>query len=84
MNFILRNFFYGVGLTMLYLMYQLPAQTAEFAHLVAFVQADAFWKTVGCVAAILAGLDFALSGRPIVSVRPAVFGQGSSASKPTA
>ena len=84
MNFILRNFFYGVGLTMLYLMYQLPAQTAEFAHLVAFVHAAAFWKTVSCVAVILAGLDFALSGRPTISARPAVFNEGGSVSKPAA
>lgn len=81
MNFVLRNFFYGVGLTMLYLMTQLPPETAQFGDLVAFVHAAVFWKTVGCVAVLLAGLDFALSGRPIISARPPAFEQGASGAK---
>lgn len=81
MNFILRNFFYGVGLTMLFLMSQLPAETAQFGDLVAFLRTDVFWKTVGCVAAILAGLDFALSGRPMSSARPPAVEQGAKGAK---
>lgn len=81
MNCLLRNFFYAVGLTTLYLMTQLPAETAQFGDLVAFVHAAVFWKTVGCVAVILAGLDFALSGRPIITARPSALEQGASGAK---
>jgi len=71
MKFIVQNFFYGVGLTTLWLMSQLSPETAQFRDLVALMHSTAFWQISGCVAAMLAGLDLALSGRLVIPVRPA-------------
>jgi hypothetical protein len=72
MNFILRNFFYGIGLTTMYLMSKLSPETAQFRDLVTIFHAPAFWTIAGCVAAMLAGLDLMLAGRLLVPVSKVV------------
>lgn len=71
MNFIVRNFFYGVGLTTLWLMSQLSPETAQLRDLVALMHSSAFWQISGCVGAMLAGMDLVLSGRLVIPARPA-------------
>lgn len=83
MNFVLRNFFYGVGLVTLWLMAHLSPEKAEFRDLVVIMHAPAFWSISGCVAAMLAGMDFVLSGKAVVTARPAGPGKSSGGAQGT-
>jgi hypothetical protein len=69
MNSVVRNFFYGVGFTLLLFMTRVPAATVQFGDLVTFIQNSIFWTMAGCIGVILVSLEFALSGGKIISAR---------------
>lgn len=62
MNVLFRNFFYSVGLLMLFFMYGSDPSTVVFADLVRLVQSPIALKSVLVLTAIFIGLEFALSG----------------------
>lgn len=62
MNFVIRNFFYAVGLTMLLGLYNLDPATAHFGDLVQMVRSAMLQRLVGIITLILCGLDMLMSG----------------------
>lgn len=61
MNFVIRNFFYAVGLVALFALYSLDPAAAQFGDLVRLTHSPVAQKAVGLVTLILCALDF-LSG----------------------
>lgn len=62
MNYILRNFFDSVGLSLLLAALTLDPATAQFGNLLSILHSGNFWNTVGMLAMILVGLDLSWSG----------------------
>lgn len=62
MNYILRTFFYSLGLVLLFATFALNPSAAQFKDLLAMIHASIFWQAVGFVAITLAGADLVFSG----------------------
>lgn len=62
MNYILRTFFYALGLALLFASFALDPATAQFKDLLTVLHTTIFWKVVSLAAVTLAGADLVFSG----------------------
>jgi len=63
MTYILRIFFYALGLCLLICAYALNPATAAFRDLLVILHAGDFWQAVGLAFLTLIGADLVLSGK---------------------
>jgi len=62
MNMLFRNFFYSVGFTALFFLYQADPNTVSFADLVRLVQSARAQQLVLVFTALLVALEFTWAG----------------------
>ena len=62
MNYILRTFFYALGLALLFATFALNPSTAQFKDLLVVLHTTVFWQVVGLAAVTLAGADMVFTG----------------------
>lgn len=83
MSMLFRNFFYAVGFTTLFFLYQADPNTVTFADLVRLVQSTPAQQLVLVITATLIGLEFASSGTHKARVSSGASAEGSAVSVPT-
>lgn len=62
MNYILRTFFYSLGLALLFATFALNPNTAQFKDFLMVLHTTVFWQVVGLAAITLAGADLIFTG----------------------
>lgn len=62
MNYILRTFFYALGLAMLFAAFALNPATAQFKDFLVVLHSAIFWQVVALAAITLAGADLVFTG----------------------
>lgn len=62
MNYILRTFFYALGLATLFAAFALNPATAQFKDFLMVLHSVTFWQVVGLAAITLAGADLVFTG----------------------
>jgi hypothetical protein len=62
MNYILRNFFYALGLALLFAAFALNPATAQFKDLLLVMHTTIFWQAIGVAAITLIGADLIFTG----------------------
>lgn len=62
MNYILRTFFYALGLALLFASFALNPATAQFKDLLMVLHTPIFWQVVCFVAITLASADLVFTG----------------------
>lgn len=63
MTYILRMFFYSIGLALLLAVLALDPTKAQFKDLVALIHTFSFWQIVGLSTAMLIGAELVFSGK---------------------
>lgn len=62
MNTILRNFFYALALVILWAMYSMNVETAQFKDVLVLLHSSDFWQTTGITTVILITLQLFMVG----------------------